>query len=716
MAKFSTEQIKEDTKKIIQSRNYSPLTEGELAKRLQIPVPQRKYFKAVLAELVEEGVLRCEKGRFEKGHASIEGTVTGVISVHRRGFGFVTPLASAALKEEIFIPKDEIGGAIHGDTVVVLPRQSLRKSGYEGQVLEVLQRAREELVGTVTEVLKKSVVVHVPLLGQETLMRAKSAGHEVQIGSRVVLKVLEWGESADEVRGEITSILGHVDDSNTDIPFAIRENLLRHRFPPSALREAREFGSQVPEAEIRNRRDLRDLESITIDPASAKDFDDALHLSRDAKGNYQLAVHIADVAHYVTRDSALNTEAQLRCNSTYFPGRCVPMLPPALSDQLCSLQPNVDRLAVSVFMRFDQQGALVHYDIARSVIRSRKRFSYEEVREVLDGKRPSPFAPMLQEMVGLCGLLKIQRRERGAIEFALPDISIEVDRRGHPKGARRVEYDITHQMVEEFMLKTNELVATHLTRLGRPVAYRIHDVPAEENLQQFRQLATAFGFFLPPSPEAQDLQRLFDQALQTPYGDYLAVAYIRSMKLAAYSPDNIGHYGLSLEHYCHFTSPIRRYADLVVHRILLEDGYTQEELEGIAKTCSDRERVSSRAEESVVRLKKLRLLKQWNGEEQHREYEAVVTRVTGAGMSFELVDLMLEGFLHVSQFDRDYYTFNEREQTWRGEESGRTFSCGTKIQVGVTRIDLVFSEASWYLVVENRRQDRPLRRANRRRY
>jgi ribonuclease R len=626
-----------------------------------------------------------------------------VISIHRRGFGFVAPLPGSAVQEEIFVAKDDTHGAVHGDTVELKIRKSTRKRGYEGEVLHVVKRARKQFVGIIVGLHRKVARVYVPLLGRDAEISSKIEGHPVEIGSRVVLRVEAYGDSLQQMKTAITRVLGNVNDSRTDIPFALLESEIRHRFPPAATHEADAFSKSLNQQELGSRRDLRGLESITIDPASAKDFDDALHLQRRSDGSYSLTVHVADVTHYVRRGSGLDHEAQLRANSTYFPGRCVPMLPPVLSDDLCSLKPHVDRLAVSVQMEFDGQGGLISYRIDRSLIRSRHRFSYEEAKAVLDGRLQNPLRAMLQEMVRLCRLLKEQRRSRGAVELALPELSITVDRLGRPKGTQLVEYDITHQLVEEFMLKANELVAMRLAELGRGAVYRIHDEPDEESIRQFEQLARAFGFELAQNPTTWDLQKLFDRALQSPHGEYLAVAYIRSMKLATYSPDNIGHYGLSLAHYCHFTSPIRRYADLIVHRILLGDGYENDELTQITKTCSDRERLSSRAEETVMRMKKLRLLAQWHADDPSRQYAGVVTRVSSAGIAFEVLELMLEGFLHVSMLNwGEYYHFDEIEQTLRGELSGQLFHNGKRITVGVETSELIYMEVQWSLFSEQK--------------
>ena len=300
-------------------------------------------------------------------------------------------------------------------------------------------------------------------------------------------------------------------------------------------------------------------------------------------------------------------------------------------------------------------------------------------------------------MVELCHLLKRQRFERGSIEFALPDLVVVVDPQGIPQGTQVVQYDITHQMVEEFMLKANEIVAWHLTKAGTGLTYRVHEQPAEENIREFAALAAAFGFDISDHPEPSELQTLFQEALNTPYGPYLATSYIRSMRLAIYSPENIGHYGLGLEHYCHFTSPIRRYVDLVVHRILFNESAPDTDLEAISNRCSEQERLSAKAESNVLLLKKLRLLNAKYLEEPLKQYEAVVTRVKQFGISFEVIDFMLEGFLHISELDNDYFIFDEKRKCLVGKRTEACYRSGDRIFVILKAIDLVLLESVWYL-------------------
>lgn len=629
----------------------------------------------------------------------------GIIKLHHRGFGFVKPDNPALYEQDIFIPKHLTLSAVDGDHVeIAVDPHHISEKGPEGKVTAILKRARTHIAGIICSVeYQGDTLAYVPILGTERRVVVQSSKElNLRVGDRVIMEVLEWGSRRTETVCRATSRIGHISDPKTDILAAVEEFDLREAFPAEALREAKQYGTKVTQKDIEGRKDLRRHSSITIDPDTAKDFDDALDVRKDSKGNYHLGVHIADVSHYVPPDSALDIEAMERSNSTYFPGYCVPMLPPALSENLCSLRPAVNRLAVSVLMTFDKTGELKAYEVCRSVIKSKKRFTYNEAKKVLDGKVTSPFTKSLHLMVELCKLLKTQRYARGSIEFAMPEFVVKVDEEGVPVGTEFVPYDITHQLVEEFMLKANEVIALHLSKQGKDLTYRIHEEPSSDNMNDFVSLAEAFGFKLPDNPNPKDLQGLFDEALNTPYGSFLATSYIRRMRLAMYSPENIGHYGLGLTHYCHFTSPIRRYIDLVVHRILFGGDFAYDHLESIAQHCSEQERISERAEQSVILLKKIRLLQSLVAKDPHRQFQAVVTKVRNFGFFFEVIDLMLEGYLHVSELEDDYYEYSEAKSLLKGVHTGKTFFAGDSLTVLAKEIDLVLQHVKWNFVSDSR--------------
>jgi len=456
------------------------------------------------------------------------------------------------------------------------------------------------------------------------------------------------------------------------------------------------MGTEVTEKEIASREDLRALETFTIDPEQAKDFDDALSLEKRG-GFYHLGVHIADVSHYVKRGSEIDREARCRANSIYLPGQVLPMLPKALSNELCSLKPNVNRLTVSVFMIFDSQGELKDYRLTRSVICSQKRFTYGEARGVLEGKKKSRHAKTLSLMSSLCELLKTKRMERGSIQMALPQMQIECDKKGEAVAFHLEEYDLSHQLVEEFMLKANEVVATHLFHENKPLTYRIHEEPSPQETADFARFATSLGFPLAAKPTSSEIQKVLDRSRESSLGEYLTTAFIRTMKLAHYSVDNIGHFGLGLEHYTHFTSPIRRYIDLVIHRLLFEKEQ-EEDLEEIAEKCSEKERLAAKVESEIALLKKLRFLEK----NRQESYEAIVTGLSSKGLLFSIPTLFLEAFLPFNALEDDYYQYDPKRAQLLGRYSGKTYQVGDKITVELLYIDLITCTSEWQVREEKR--------------
>jgi ribonuclease R len=695
------------TSQFMSGRSFISLSLLDLIDKLRIPPQHRKLFLEVLNTLVKNGEATFKNNtyRWKGSHAD---TISGTVRMHPRGFGFVEPDEPTGLTGDIFIPKHLTQNAVDGDKVeVIINHESISEKGPEGKIMGILERGRTHIAGIIREIDHLGdVIAYVPLLGLSQRVIVDTATHTpVRIGDRIIMEVTDWGTKDTETQCRFSHYLGHIDDHKCDIPAAIEEYELRNDFPLATIEEAQNFGKIVRKKDMADREDFRDQECITIDPNTAKDFDDALTLTKDKKGHYHLGVHIADVTHYISPGTALDKEAQARCNSTYFPGYCLPMLPKELSNNLCSLKPNVNRLTVSVLMEIDKNGDLVDYRITRSVIRSCKRFTYEEAKKVLDKEKKSPHYALLKRMENLCFLLKNKRFERGSLDLSLPDLIVIVDEEGFPDRTEYVEYDITHQLVEEFMLKANEVVARHLTDEEHHVAYRVHETPPDENLKDFVNLARAFGFELPDAPTQDELQKFFNEAVESPYGQHLAACYIRRMRMAVYSPENIGHYGLSLTHYCHFTSPIRRYADILVHRTLFEQGLEQKPLELITTHCSEQERISARAENSVKLLKKLRLIKGINDHDPYYEYEAVITSVKQWGITIEILAYMMESFIHISEVGNDYFEFVEREMKLIGKRTKATYRSGDKVTVMLRHVDFITLESKWDLISDGPQQE-----------
>jgi ribonuclease R len=683
-------------------KRYQPMKQSELFHRLHIPLQLIDSCSKIVTDLIHSGEVQVTNNLLSLPREKEE-VVSGILHMHPKGFGFVTPDNGVDYPQDIFIPKHLTDNAVDKDHVEVLVNtQAVSDKGPEGKIVNVIKRTRKHLAGTIKYVAANGdIMAYVPLLGaSKPVIVLTSKDDQLKIGDRVILDVKEWGTEKEATTCQFSHLLGNIEDPSCDVAAAIEEFDIRSCFPKAAIEQAKKYGKKVSAIEMKKRLNLSKEECFTIDPDTAKDFDDALTLTKDRKSNYKLGVHIADVAHYVTAESPLDKEAIQRCNSTYFPGTCVPMLPEELSNELCSLKPNVIRLTVSVLMDFDKEGTLVKHEVVRSYIKSQKRFTYFEAKDLLEGKKKSPHTKTLKLMVELCQLLKKKRYERGSIDFSLPELVIMINDKGEPEGLKKIEYDITHQLVEEFMLKANEVVAIELNKREKQLIFRVHEEPQEENFEDFLQFARSLGFKVSSKPTHKDLQTLFEEAKKTPYFQQLSVGFIRSMRLAQYSPDNIGHFGLALEHYCHFTSPIRRYSDLIIERLLFDEEIKEMNIDQIALRCSDQERVSFRAEMSVKTLKKLRLLQKYFQEDPHREYKAVVTKIRPFGLYFELQDLMLEGFLHISELDNDYFIYDEKRNVLFGRSTAKTYKLGVPITVRLGHVDLISLESNWILSTE----------------
>lgn len=677
----------------VSGKRYQPMTQDELRSQLAIAPIHIDLFAAIVKELLGSGQLALHRGKIDLPKQE-DRLAVGTISVHHKGFAFV----KVGEGPDIFIPKHQVGDAVDGDTVEVEVAAEISAKGPEGIVVAILKRSRTHLAGIIVAKSGRHYTAYSPLLGKDKPILVKPKGASLKEGDRIICKVLDWRNDSDLVEGEVSRKIGHISDPSIDIEAAILEFGLPDGFTKEAIEEASAYGKTVTAKDAKGRLDLTEEECITIDPDTARDFDDAITLTKDERGHFHLGVHIADVAYYVKPGSHLDAEAFLRCNSTYFPGRCVPMLPEELSNELCSLKPKVKRLAMSVLAEFDASGHLVHCKMARTVIKSKKRFTYKEAYDVILQKKKSPHAPLLNRMLELCHLLKQKRFERGSIDFAMSDDVVIVDDKGVPQRIERVEYDVTHQMIEEFMLKANELVAIELGRRGKTLIYRIHEEPSPESLQDFYAFARALGFTLPAEPTHSDIQKLFATSKDSPLLPQLSVAFIRSMRLAQYSSENIGHFGLALQDYCHFTSPIRRYTDLIIERLLVDEMPEDTDIPRIATACSEKERLSFKAESSVVNLKKLRLAHTHFTDDPTKIYPAVITKVKPFALFFEVPSFDIESSLHISQIGKDFFEFNPKSQTMRGSRTGKTYSSGQPIYVRLDRIDFILQETQWSLV------------------
>jgi ribonuclease R len=617
-----------------------------------------------------------------------EKSLQGKFFLHIKGFGFVQPIDSD--HPEIFIPPKKNKNAITGDIVLV---KVLTKStrGFEGIIEEVIKRERDEFVATVIDDEGPNYLLFSPLIGEDKEIYLPKAKNKFLIGDRLIIKINDYQDQV--LRCELISFLGNISDPSIDIKVAILAHRIRNEFPKSVLQEA--ALCKIEKKDYEGRIDLRDIETITIDPTTAKDFDDAITLSKDEGGNFLLGVHIADVSHFVKKGSKLDMEAFHRANSTYFPSKVVPMLPENISNNLCSLVEGEDRLTVSVLLEIDKDGNVLDKEISKTVINSNKRFTYEEAFEILSKNKKNPHLVLLKNMQELCHILKKKRSDRGSVELSLPDTQIICDKEENPTHIQTHFYDITHQMIEECMLKANETVAQYLTEKNLGGIFRVHDEPDSTNFENFFTFLRILGYNLPSKPTSKDIADIFIRAKQSPHIEQIAVKYIRSQKLAVYSPDNIGHYGLRLDNYSHFTSPIRRYSDLIVHRILFEGPYEPLELKAVADRCSENERKSFVAETSVVKLKKYRLLDSYFDEDVDREYKGIITNVSPKGITFDLLELGIDGSISMRALEDDYYIFDEKKMILTGRHKGFIYRLGDPLRLKLEAIDLVFVEAEW---------------------
>jgi ribonuclease R len=615
--------------------------------------------------------------------------IVGTLRTNPKGFGFVIPQDNSI--EDIFIAKDSMSTAMDGDIVKVELNDVYSSKGPSGHILQIIKRNAETICGIVKNKQKEIYNANLPL----KIIQLESSKEHLHIGDILKLKIIDIKKQTIIVE-EIGKI-GNIFDPSIDIKFAIEEFNLSTSFSEEALNEAATFGEEIIPQDLEGRENFTNITTITIDPDLAKDFDDAISLEKDKKGHFHLGVHIADVAHYVKPSSSLDKEAIKRCNSTYFPNYVLPMLPPSLSNNLCSLKPNVIRLTVSVMMHFNRHGKLLNYKIIRSYIKSHRRFTYKEAFKILKSKDKGPFKELLENMRGLFIILHKQRMQRGSIDFSMPEEVIKVAEDGNPIGIEILPYDISHQIIEEFMLKANELIAIHLSKNKKNSIYRVHEEPSHANFADFFTFARSLGFKLPANPTPKDLNQMFLEAKHTEYAKHFSLNFIKSLKLATYSPENIGHFGLALEYYCHFTSPIRRYTDLIAERLLFDEAQDIN-LEEIAKISSEKERASAQAENMVSALKKMRFLLAHHEKHPKFIYEATISRVKPFFIYFEISGFLIEGACHVSSLSKDFFIFDDKKVHLRGRSTGKTYKFGNKIKVKIKTFDLISSSIEWQLI------------------
>ena len=679
--------------------NPYPISIRALGHRLGIRSDQRDQLRKMVRELYKKGmILRIRGNRY--GLSQKMDLVVGRIRVHPNGFAFVITEEEG---KDIYINARSAREAFDGDKVAVRVDKIGVKRSLEGRIVRVLERAHKRLVGRFESRGRWAVVVpENPRISQEIFIEAKQT-KRARNSQVVEVEIISYPSRDCNPVGKVTKVIGESDDPSIDVEIVIRNYELPVEFPEDVLREAANCPDRVHKGDFRGREDLRDLKTVTIDGETARDFDDAVSVGKNADGSWQLGVHIADVSHYVRSGSGLDSEAQMRGTSVYFPNRVLPMLPPELSNGICSLNPGVDRLAVTVFINFDRTGKITSHRIHNSVIRSDHRMTYMEVKKIVSDKDPTlstryaDFVDEFNNMLKLSLLLKGRRMDEGGIDFDIPEPEVLLDKEGNPVKILKRERNCAHKIIEEFMLVANKVVATRMSECQMPFIYRVHETPDEDEMSDFFNFIQCMGHSIPNAAhiKSKDLADILHQFLGSPQEPVVEMLLLRSMKLARYSTVNQGHFGLGFSHYTHFTSPIRRYPDLVVHRLLKEiikgkklsrqkeEAY-QEHLPEVAEHSSVRERIAEQAERDVVALKKARFMQSRIGE----EFTGTICGITGFGFFVELDDCFVEGLVHVSSLRDDYYHLMEDRYALVGERTGRKFVLGDRVQVLVDKVDL----------------------------
>jgi len=694
---------RDEVLRLIREKVHHPATARELAQLLRVPREERTVFKRQIRALAASGDLLQIRGN-RYGLPSEMNLVVGRLTTNPAGYGFVVPDgAQRGDRQDVYIAASNLTEAMHGDRVVVRVERETPK-GLEGRIIRILERSHETLVGRY-EVDADGLGYVVPfdrrVLTDVNIPTGQSSSAEP--GEMVLVEITRWPTATRGPVGHVVEVLGDVDEPGVDTQIIIRKYNIPDTHSEDAIAEATRLGGVVRDRDIRGRTDFRTTVTVTIDGEHARDFDDAITIERLANGSYWLGVHIADVSHYVKEGSALDEEAYERGTSVYFPERAVHMFPSELATGLCSLNPHVDRLVQSCLMEVDRRGNVVRYEIHDGVINSNARMTYTAVNAILTDRDPETIndyvelVPMFEMMRELFDILHQRRRRRGSIDFDLPEAEVVLTEEGQIEAIIATERNIAHRIIEEFMLLANETVAAHLVAHDVPALHRVHEAPDPKKVLDFEAFITTLGYSLAPSGTTlrpRHFQKLIDRIKGQPEERPIAALMLRTMQKARYDAASLGHFGLAAEHYTHFTSPIRRYPDLVVHRMLRESRQgsltdarredLEEELPETARHTSEMERRADDAERELVQWKKVRFMADKVGD----EYEGYVTGVAAYGLFIELIAHYVEGLVHISSMADDYYRFVEQEHVLRGENTKKIYRLGDKVLVQVVRVDM----------------------------
>ena len=705
-----TEKIREQLLGLINDPHYNPLKREELALIFNIHPSEMPMFYNFLDELEEDGyIIKTKKGRVMSPNKM--GLFVGKFVAHRKGYGFVE--SDEEFTQDLFIPKDDINGALHNDRVmaeIVTPATEDKRA--EGKVIKIIKREVTRVVGLFQENKSFGFVVPDDKKFNQDIFIPKRGFNGAKNDDKVVCEITLWPQENRKPEGKIIEVLGKKGERGVEIDSIIRAHGLPEEFPKKVIDEANYVSSQDLEDEIDRRLDLRHLDIFTIDGEDAKDLDDAISIEVLPNGNYKLGVHIADVTHYVREKSKLDKEALKRATSVYLVDKVIPMLPKQLSNGVCSLNPFEDKLTLSCIMEIDENGKVVNSEIAETVINSKARMTYTEVSDILekdDEKLKQTFAKQVEDFKNaekLARILMKRRERRGAIDFDFPEAKIILNREGKVVDIKCYERRISNKMIEEFMLVANETVAEHFYWLQLPFVYRIHETPSAEKMEDLNKFIATFGYHIKGDLEdvhPKEIQSLVEKIKGTKEEESISTIALRSMKQAKYSPQCIGHFGLAAKYYCHFTSPIRRYPDLQIHRIIKEqlnnklNNKRQEQLSHIVEYAStqssERERAAELAERDVHDFYKACYMADKVGQ----EFDGVVSSVTSFGMFVELENTV-EGLIRLANMRDDYYIYNQETYTIMGERSHKTFKIGDTVRIKVDNVNVDFREIDFVLI------------------
>lgn len=700
---------------------YKPLTVSELEEAMEIEdSSQFKNFVKTLVYMEEKGlVVRTRSNRY--GLPEKMSLVRGRVSAHAKGYAFVVPEEPGY--DDIFIPPGETNNALNGDIVLAKVTKESSGARREGTIVRILERGLKQVVGTYTESANFGFVIPDDKKFNGDIFIPKHASKGAVEGHKVVVNITVYPEGRMSAEGEVVQILGHRNDPGVDILSIIYKHGLPIEFPEEVMEQAQKVPDKISEAEIKGRRDLRNEVYVTIDGADAKDLDDAVSVTRLDNGNFKLGVSIADVSYYVTENSPIDKEAYERGTSVYLVDRVIPMIPHRLSNGICSLNPKVDRLTLTCEMEINERGVVVSHEIFESVIKTTERMTYSDVNKILVDQdeelreKYHDLVPMFEDMEELAAILRKKRMKRGAIDFDFKEAKVLVDDDGYPTDVVIRERSVAERLIEEFMLAANETVAEHFHWLELPFIYRIHEDPKEDKLQRFFEFITNFGLIVRGKANTvhpRALQEIIEEVQGKPEEMVVNTVMLRSMQQAKYYPENLGHFGLATDYYTHFTSPIRRYPDLIVHRLIRTyiikgemDPQTQEKwsalLPEIAQHTSKMERRAVDAERETDELKKTEYMEDKIGE----EFDGIISSVTNFGIFVELPNT-IEGLVHVSYLTDDYYHYDERQYAMIGERTGNVFRIGDEITVRVISVNKEERSIDFEIVgmKERRKRDR----------